>query len=281
MRDFETIRRSVIRRAIKNNRTSSWPLLSGDTYRSVCNYRIDSVDDIENFLHTDRPQGKLFVAAGFAQDFHVRVASKHLKNFQDCELIIHNGDLIPEAEIFNEWSNQFSRIYSVNWLGDNSKVFPLPIGLENFSYLRNGVPRDYKRENSKERPIRFLVAFNDHTNPSERTSARTKTGILTGAYVMPTESTPRQYRQLVSKSKYVISPPGNGPDCHRTWEALYLGATPIVKKAFWPFNDLPLPVVVVEDWSDIERSVAAFETQPSDFPSDWEVLIKGEFFDQK
>ena len=36
------------------------------------------------------------------------------------------------------------------------------------------------------------------------------------------------YRQLLLRSKYVLSPPGNGPDCHRTWESIYLGAIPIV-----------------------------------------------------
>jgi hypothetical protein len=39
---------------------------------------------------------------------------------------------------------------------------------------------------------------------------------------------PEQYRQAVSESLFVLSPPGRGLDCHRTWEAIYLGAVPVV-----------------------------------------------------
>lgn len=50
---------------------------------------------------------------------------------------------------------------------------------------------------------------------------------------------------------YVVSPHGNGLDCHRTWEALALGCIPIVKSS--PLNKLydELPVLIVNDWSDI------------------------------
>ena len=50
---------------------------------------------------------------------------------------------------------------------------------------------------------------------------------------------------------FVISPHGNGYDCHRTWEALCLGCIPIVKTS--PLDVLfeDLPVLIVKNWSDI------------------------------
>lgn len=50
---------------------------------------------------------------------------------------------------------------------------------------------------------------------------------------------------------FVLSPEGAGLDCHRTWEALALGCIPIVKRN--AFSDLYqyLPVLVVDDWGDI------------------------------
>jgi hypothetical protein len=36
------------------------------------------------------------------------------------------------------------------------------------------------------------------------------------------------YLDDMARCRWVLSPPGNGVDCHRTWEALYLGVTPIV-----------------------------------------------------
>ena len=55
--------------------------------------------------------------------------------------------------------------------------------------------------------------------------------------------------------KYVISPHGNGLDCHRTWEALVLGCIPIVKSS--PLDPLfcDLPVLIVKEWSDITQEV--------------------------
>ncbi len=50
---------------------------------------------------------------------------------------------------------------------------------------------------------------------------------------------------------FVVSPHGNGLDCHRTWESLALGNIVIVKRS--PLDPLyeGLPVVLVDDWSEI------------------------------
>jgi hypothetical protein len=50
---------------------------------------------------------------------------------------------------------------------------------------------------------------------------------------------------------FVISPHGNGLDCHRTWEAIVLGCIPIIKSS--PLDNLfeGLPVWIVKDWSEI------------------------------
>jgi hypothetical protein len=50
---------------------------------------------------------------------------------------------------------------------------------------------------------------------------------------------------------FVISPHGNGYDCHRTWEALILGCIPIVKKSAIDVLYEDLPVLIVNDWKDV------------------------------
>lgn len=59
------------------------------------------------------------------------------------------------------------------------------------------------------------------------------------------------YLQDLSDSIFVVSPPGNGLDCHRTWEALLMGCYPIVLST--TLNPLyeKLPVVIVEDWNEV------------------------------
>jgi hypothetical protein len=50
---------------------------------------------------------------------------------------------------------------------------------------------------------------------------------------------------------FVISPHGNGYDCHRTWEALILGCIPIVKKSAIDILYEDLPVLIVNDWKEV------------------------------
>ena len=58
-----------------------------------------------------------------------------------------------------------------------------------------------------------------------------------------------------SQYSFVISPHGNGLDCHRTWEALTLGCIPIVKKSNLDALYTDLPVLIVDNWSDINEQL--------------------------
>jgi hypothetical protein len=54
---------------------------------------------------------------------------------------------------------------------------------------------------------------------------------------------------------FVLSPFGNGMDCHRTWEALCLGCIPILKAPhFQPLFE-ELPVLLVKEWTEITREL--------------------------
>jgi len=56
-----------------------------------------------------------------------------------------------------------------------------------------------------------------------------------------------------SKYRFGLSPPGNGNDCHRTWEMLMFGMIPIVKSSKMDllYSKFDLPVVIVKNWKDI------------------------------
>lgn len=54
-----------------------------------------------------------------------------------------------------------------------------------------------------------------------------------------------------SEYAFVLSPHGNGLDCHRTWEALALGCIPIVKKSALDPMYEGLPVLIVNEWHDV------------------------------
>ena len=53
--------------------------------------------------------------------------------------------------------------------------------------------------------------------------------------------------------KFVLSPPGTGIDCHRTWEAISVGCIPIVISS--NLNELyeDLPILIVNSWDEINE----------------------------
>ena len=66
---------------------------------------------------------------------------------------------------------------------------------------------------------------------------------------------PATYHNL-SQYLYWLSPQGNGYDSHRTWEALYLGAVPVMERlpiTRHLFHDADLPVLLVDDMTRLSK----------------------------
>jgi hypothetical protein len=57
----------------------------------------------------------------------------------------------------------------------------------------------------------------------------------------------------ISSHKFVLSPEGNGIDCYRTWECLYLGAIPIVMVSPCMSTFGQLPILFTNDYSEISE----------------------------
>jgi hypothetical protein len=70
--------------------------------------------------------------------------------------------------------------------------------------------------------------------------------------------TPREHAWITqSKYAFVLSPHGNGLDCHRTWEALCLGCIPIVKTSALDPMYVGLPVLILDDWYQANETMLA------------------------
>jgi hypothetical protein len=55
----------------------------------------------------------------------------------------------------------------------------------------------------------------------------------------------------ILKSKYTLSPQGNGIDCHRIYEAIYLNSIPIIKSGLMDNYFKKLPAIIINNWTDI------------------------------
>lgn len=56
--------------------------------------------------------------------------------------------------------------------------------------------------------------------------------------------------KLCSQYKYIISPHGNGLDCHRTYEAMCLGCIPVVRSSSLDLLYKDMPIIILDKWDD-------------------------------
>ena len=250
-------------------RPTSSPFVSGDTFRSLCHVKIEVVaakeriDELVHKLNFIKHKSilRLFVDLNVVGDekleqtFVNSLARLPLEVRRKTIVIFHNSDKVPSQSFFMRLTELEFRLYSVNIVEQSPFVQPLPIGLENRWRLDNGRIASFKRFQSKtsnqiKRKNLVFAAFTVGNNLPERSVAREaclKAGFPMIGGRIPTS----RHREHLSNSYFVISPPGNGLDCHRTWEAIYLGCVPVVKRSSLSEEfTMNLPILAVEDWSD-------------------------------
>ena len=204
-----------------------------------------------------------------------------LKNFylipQDIHFILVIGDDdhsffedIMSIQAFTEFieDNRIISIFSQNNTVTHPKVYSIPIGLDYHSNFDND--RIIKSPLEKETMIKNIIIEGEYRNiktnnhlaygnfqlaPIRGKSvdrldalASIPTSLI---YYQPTRML--QFETFRNQNKYifVVSPFGNGYDCHRTWEALVLNCYPIVKTSPLDILYLNLPVLIVNNWADV------------------------------
>lgn len=162
-------------------------------------------------------------------------------------LVSHNSDY-PIDDAFRR---QLRRRRLVAWLGANvairhPKLIPIPLGIANPGWPHgNAAELRAARAGSGDKRVLFDVSFNLETNERERRYCLEQVGLPLAPRVGNAE-----YLQRLASAYFCLAPSGHGLDTHRTWEALYLGAVPVVTRS--PLTDeyADLPLVVLDDWAD-------------------------------
>ena len=60
-----------------------------------------------------------------------------------------------------------------------------------------------------------------------------------------------QWQYYITRTKFLLSPPGDGIDCYRTWEALYFGSIQIILNTSINSIFEQLPVFIMNNYEDI------------------------------
>jgi hypothetical protein len=166
------------------------------------------------------------------------------------------------------------RMYSQNVPVDFShpKLSPLPIGLENLVW-KHQFPKLYSKPSKPfvQRTQGAFLAVNVATHAGRAVAVKALSGKKFVKII--TKKVPlNHYLNLWDNSKYVISPRGNGLDCHRTWEALARGCIVVTMKDMSLDLFEGMPVIYVSSWNEIE-SLEWLEERGKQFVVDGKVRI--------
>ncbi len=196
----------------------------------------------------------VFCEAWLLKEFLTKVAPQCPSPFI---VVSSNGDPNFTADKLELIPSSVQALWTQNCEVRDPRVHPLPIGLENARLHTNGIVKDFDALRRRQPPHRnrILWGFSEVTNPVVRGPAREA---LQRCRVADHVTAPnsRRYRRRAAEYRFIASPPGNGVDCHRTWEALYLRCVPIVLRSVLTLRleALGLPLWLVEDFGELETA---------------------------
>lgn len=245
--------KSLYYRHATSARNSSYPFISGDTFRAFADFVFDETrnDNLSSVKYGDI----VFVKADMFHQFFSQ-PYESIKN--PFILVTHNSDFYAPADFKNRLEDK----KIIAWYASNPdiqnhlKLFPIPIGLPNTRWAHGNLTRSmYAFQNHRKpwasRTTLLYVNFSPRSNLGQRQAAHSQAEKFKNVQIIDKPIPFEIYLEHVGNAKFVLSPPGNGLDCHRTWEALLLGAAPVVlSSALDPLFD-KIPAVVINDWKNL------------------------------
>lgn len=185
-------------------------------------------------------------------------------------LITHSTDYSVTKEVFDSRPTCISKWYARNMDYTHPDLIPIPIGFEDHIGSNKGAFFDvpYMEQLkpyavTEGRPRTVYCNFNPGTSRDGHRQ-RVKSLLEQKPYaVFDTRKPFAKYCDAARQHAFVASPRGNGTDCHRTWEALYLGCIPIVDKhtIYDAFAGEGLPIIQVSDWNEVDHIVNTADTK--------------------
>jgi hypothetical protein len=237
--------------------SSSYPYLSGYTWAFFADWRLlgkDAGSRPESFAPEKVKLGDtVFVDFNcfdlFIRDYLPRIPDKFIlitSNYGAGDAAVPGrfGELAYHPKIYAWFLQNLDREPSGN-------LIPIPIGIAS-SHWPHGNTKIFDQvifiakslNMQKDIPIYINLTFRPER--ADCVEYFKKIG-----YPFTPAKSLRDYLFDLARSKFVISPRGNGLDTHRLWEALLLGCYPVVKSSTLDSLYEDLPVVVVKCWEEV------------------------------
>lgn len=222
--------------------------ITGNKFKKICHHSYDEQGYVIHSEPINNEILRIFVKTDYIHNFF------NIKTDIPYILFTHNSDYPIDDSYLKYLDNEkLIKWYGQNIMTKHSKLYSIPIGIAN-EIWEHGNEKVFneviEKKLQKERLI--YVNFDAKTNPPERNYCLSE--IRKKGLDMSNKLPFKEYLEELSKSYFVISPNGNGVDCHKTWESLYVRTIPIVTKSININFYHDYPMIIIDDWSKFDVS---------------------------
>lgn len=237
----------------------SFPYITGNSFAVQCKH-IWNYDGYKVSPY-NKPDNFVFIKTDYIADYFSKCPIP-----DNAVIFTHNSDY-PITEGHHKYLDdpRVFKWFAQNVATNHAKLHAIPIGVANAGYAHGDTSVITRiREEHNQKNNLFYANYSIQNNRSEREKCLKLTGIplaednnggwngFAGQYHL--SNTFEGYLRDLSRSYFCISPKGNGIDCHRTWEALYMGAIPIVTKSAVVEQHADYPIVILDDWEEFDAA---------------------------
>ena len=239
-----------------NNVLNINSILNAANYEQCCDFVFSPVEGKHVTKEFHERNGTIFCKT----DFIIQLFDSIKDSCHHYNIVTHHSDYPIDEQLFNRRPECISKWYAINPSYNHPDLTAIPLGLKTHKgcyfepqYMTEWFAYNIQRlrDNKKEKNI--YCNWNITNLERNKIADNLISNNLNITY--DTNIPFNEYIERMSQHKFVISPPGNGIDCHRTWEALYVGCIPIVIK-----NDIyngwyDLPILQVSSYNDVTQEI--------------------------
>lgn len=282
---------------------TSYPYISGYTYRTFADHAICDPGDTTHMQKVCKgidprkvQTGDILYVSGVkAKEFFVKIAPAIEVPFF---VVTAQWDPGPDHSFLPLLSENLIRWYTINAHLEHEKIVPIPLGLQNRHWRRDGnvqsEPDTYTFRNDVHKVRAVFASFSIANNPQERMECerRAHRAFDDNLHIRRFAPHDREndvfvnvYFDTVAEHKFVLCPWGAGIDTHRLWESMYLGCIPITRRhpVYRDFEDYP--IIMVDRWEQLDSLnlmdlwddlSAKLKCERRIYPDHWERVLQNE-----
>ena len=137
---------------------------------------------------------------------------------------------------------------------EHERVVPLPLGVVQYKEMYDEKKKTFKNFMRLRKRKKDKLLYKNFTE--WRMPERTRIRQLFEQSSFCTKGEPCEFGRYISEladHRFVLSPPGLGPDCYRVWESLLVGTIPIVQHSYLDSLYEGLPILFIDSWEEVTQ----------------------------